>query len=47
MATRTKGNDVPIDADHGCVFDVRNGKLERFAGFNDPAEALEAPGLAE
>jgi ketosteroid isomerase-like protein len=47
VATRSKGNDVPIDADRGYVFDVRNGKVIRFAWFNDPAEALEAVGLSE
>jgi ketosteroid isomerase-like protein len=47
VATRSKGNDVPIDADRGYVFDLRNGKVIRFAWFNDPAEALEAVGLSE
>ena len=47
VATRSKGIDVPIDAERGYVFDLRHGKVTRFAWFNDPAEALEAVGLAE
>ena len=46
VATRSKGNDVPIEADRGYVFDLSGGKVTRFAWFNDPAEALEAVGLA-
>lgn len=45
VATRSKGKDVPIDADRGYVFDLRDGKVIRFAWFNDPAEALAAVGL--
>src|SRR5271167_504916 len=41
VATRSKGNDVPIDADRGYVFDIRDGKVIRFAWFNDPGEALK------
>jgi ketosteroid isomerase-like protein len=45
VATRSKGYDVPIDAERGYVFDIRDGKVTRFAWFNDPAEALKAVGL--
>jgi ketosteroid isomerase-like protein len=47
VSTRSLGNDVPIEADRGYVFDLRDGKVVRFAWFNDPAEALQAVGLAE
>jgi ketosteroid isomerase-like protein len=47
VSTRSKGNDVPVEADRGYVFDLRDGKVVRFAWFNDPAEALEAVGLQE
>jgi|SRR5271166_875316 len=47
VATRSRGNKVPIEADRGYVFDVRDGKVTRFAWFNDPREALEAAGLEE
>jgi ketosteroid isomerase-like protein len=47
VATRSKGNDVPVDADRGYVFDLRDGKVMRFAWFNDPTEAIEAVGLRE
>lgn len=40
--TRSLGNDVPIEAERGYVFDIRDGRVTRFAWFNDPAEALEA-----
>jgi ketosteroid isomerase-like protein len=46
VATRSKGNDVPIEAERGYVFDIREGKVIRFAWFNDPAEALKDVGLA-
>jgi ketosteroid isomerase-like protein len=45
VSTRSLGNDVPIEADRGYVFDVRDGKVLRFAWFNDPAEAIRAVGL--
>ena len=47
VATRSTGLSVPIDAERGYVFDVRDGKVTRFAWFNDPREALKAVGLAE
>src|SRR5271154_1620572 len=45
VAARSKGNDIPIDAERGYVFDLRHGKVIRFAWFNNPVEALEAAGL--
>ena len=42
VAARSKGNDIPIDAERGYVFDLRHGKVIRFAWFNNPVEALEA-----
>jgi ketosteroid isomerase-like protein len=47
MSSLGAGTDFPIDAQRGYVFDVRNGKVTRFAWFTDPAEALQAVGLAE
>ncbi len=41
VKTRSHGNAVPIEAERGYVFDVRDGKVFRFAWFNDPADALE------
>jgi ketosteroid isomerase-like protein len=40
VATRSTGNDVPIEAARGYVFDVRDGLVTRFAWFNRPEEAL-------
>ena len=45
LVTRSKGNEVPIDTERGYVFDVRHGKVVRFAWFNDAHEALKAAGL--
>ena len=41
VKTRSHANDVPIEAERGYVFDVRDGKVLRFAWFNDPADALD------
>ncbi|HVM67863.1 MAG TPA: hypothetical protein VMU14_23510, partial [Acidimicrobiales bacterium] len=41
VRTRSHGNAIPIEAERGYVFDVREGKVLRFAWFNDPADALE------
>lgn len=41
VKTQSHGNDVPIEAERGYVFDLRDGKVLRFAWFNDPADALE------
>jgi ketosteroid isomerase-like protein len=40
VATRSTGMSIPIEADRGYSFDVRDGRVTRFAWFNDPAEAL-------
>lgn len=40
VATRSRGEDVPIEADRGYVFDIRDGLITRFAWFNEPSEAL-------
>jgi ketosteroid isomerase-like protein len=45
VATRSHANGVRIVAQRGYVFDVRDGKVVRFAWFNSPGEALEALGL--
>jgi ketosteroid isomerase-like protein len=47
MVSKSFGSEFPIDAQRGYVFDVRDGKVTRFAWFTDPAEALKAVGLAE
>ncbi len=47
VAGHTTAKAVPIDAEQGYVFDVRDGKVIRFRWFNDPAEALKAVGLEE
>jgi ketosteroid isomerase-like protein len=45
VATRSRGNAVPIEAERGYVFDIRKGKVTRFAWFNDGAQALDAIGV--
>jgi ketosteroid isomerase-like protein len=45
VTSRSLGNDLPIDTERGYVFDIRDGKVVRWAWFNDPVEALEAVGL--
>jgi ketosteroid isomerase-like protein len=47
VATRSHGTSVPIEAERGYVFAVRDGKVTSFAWFNDPREALKAVGLEE
>jgi ketosteroid isomerase-like protein len=47
VSTRSRANAIPIDAQRGYIFDVRGGKVTRFAWFNHPAEALKAAGLEE
>jgi ketosteroid isomerase-like protein len=46
VIARGVGSSVEVDAERGYVFDVRDGKIVRFAWFNEPLEALEAAGLA-
>jgi ketosteroid isomerase-like protein len=47
MASRSTGSDFPIHARRGYVFELRDGRVTRFAWFREPAEALVAVGLAE
>jgi ketosteroid isomerase-like protein len=47
VATRSTGLAVPIEAERGYVFDLRGGKITRFAWFNDPQEAIDAVRLSE
>jgi len=47
VIARGVGSSVEVDAERGYVFDVRDGKIVRFAWFNEPLEALEAAGLEE
>jgi ketosteroid isomerase-like protein len=47
VTTRSRANAIPIGAERGYVFDVRDGKITRFEWFNDPAEALASVGLEE
>jgi ketosteroid isomerase-like protein len=46
VVARGIGSSVEIDVERGYVFEVRDGKVVRFAWFNEPLEALEAVGLA-
>jgi ketosteroid isomerase-like protein len=41
------GSSVEVDVERGYVFEVRDGKIVRFAWFTEPLEALEAVGLEE
>jgi ketosteroid isomerase-like protein len=41
------GSSVEVDVERGYVFEVRDGKVVRYAWFNEPREALEAVGLEE
>ena len=47
VIARGVGSSVEVDVERGYVFDVRDGKVVRFAWFNEPLEALRAVGLAE
>jgi ketosteroid isomerase-like protein len=47
VVARGVGSSVEIDVERGYVFDVRDGKVVRFAWFNEPLEALKAVGLEE
>ena len=44
---RGKASGVPVDQRIGIAYRFRNGKLWRMRAYLDPAEALEAVGLAE
>jgi ketosteroid isomerase-like protein len=45
VIARGVGSDVEVDTERGYAFEVRDGKVVRFAWFNEPAEALDAVGL--
>lgn len=45
VATRSRGHAVPVEAERGYVFDVRDGRVTRFAWFNDAVQALNAIGV--
>ena len=47
VVARGVGISVEVDAERGYVLDVRDGKIVRFAWFNEPFEALKAVGLEE
>ena len=47
VIARGAGSSVEVDTERGYVFDVQDGKVVRFAWFNEPLEALEAVGLRE
>ncbi len=47
VVARGAGSDVEVDTERGYVFDLRDGKVIRYAWFNDPGEALESAGLRE
>ncbi len=44
---RGKGSGVPVEYRFFQVWTFKNGKVIRFQGFRDKAEALEAAGLSE
>lgn len=43
---RGKGSGVELVVDTATIFDVRDGRIVRIQGYVNPAEALEAAGLA-
>jgi ketosteroid isomerase-like protein len=45
VIARGVGSDVEVDTERGYAFDVRDGRVVRFAWFNEPVEALEHVGL--
>jgi ketosteroid isomerase-like protein len=47
VVARGVGSSVEVDVERGYVFEIRDGKIARFAWFNEPPEALQAVGLAE
>jgi ketosteroid isomerase-like protein len=46
VLARGVSSSLEVDTERGYAFEVRDGRVARFAWFNDPAEALEAVGLA-
>jgi ketosteroid isomerase-like protein len=47
VRARGAGSDIALDSERGYLFDVLDGRVVRFAWFNEPREALEAAGLTE
>jgi hypothetical protein len=47
VVARGVGSSVEVDTERGYLFEVRDGKVVRFAWFNNPLEALKAMGLTE
>jgi ketosteroid isomerase-like protein len=47
VVARGVGSNVEVDVERGYVFEVRDGKIIRFAWFNEPLESLKAVGLEE
>src|SRR6478752_3432064 len=47
VVARGVGSSAEVDVERGYLFEVRDGKIVRFAWFNEPLEALKAVGLAE
>jgi ketosteroid isomerase-like protein len=47
VVARGAGSNLELDTERGYVFDVRDGRIVRYAWFNDPHEALKAVGLEE
>jgi len=47
VVARGVGSSVEVDVERGYVLEVRDGKVVRFAWFNEPLEALRAVGLKE
>jgi ketosteroid isomerase-like protein len=42
-----KGSGVPVELQHGLVYELEDGRVIRIRNYGDPAEALKAVGLAE
>ena len=47
VIARGAGSNVEVDTERGYTFEVRSGKIVRYAWFNEPGEALKAVGLKE
>jgi ketosteroid isomerase-like protein len=45
VVARGAVSDVGLDTERGYLFDVLDGRIVRYAWFNEPAEALKAVGL--
>ncbi len=47
VIARGTGSSVEVDTERGYAFEIHDGKVVRFAWFNEPLEALKAVGLEE